>query len=81
MSTIWELICALDIWNCSKGQLDLNILIIRLLISTERGDEVVVFKNSTGRELTVLYAVDIGSWFPGSVGLMKMESRLQSFRT
>jgi hypothetical protein len=60
----------------------LKILAIRLLISTERGEEaVVVFKNKTGRELTVLYAVGIYSWFPGSVGLMKMESRPQSFMT
>jgi len=59
----------------------LKILAIRLLISTERGEAVVVFKNKTGRELTVLYAVGIYSWFPGSVGLMKMESRPQSFMT
>ena len=54
MSTIWEFIYALEILNYVKGQLDVNILDIRLLISTDTVDEVVAFKNNTGNELTAL---------------------------
>jgi hypothetical protein len=32
----------------------MNILEILLLISTDTGDEVVAFKNSTGKEFTAL---------------------------
>jgi hypothetical protein len=44
----------LDILNYFNWQLDVNILEIRLLMSTDTGDEVVAFKNNTGKELTAL---------------------------
>ena len=52
---------------------------ILLLILTEIGDDVVVLIINTGKELTALYAADICSWFPGKIGFMKIESKLQLF--
>ena len=49
-----------------------------MLILTEIGDRLVVFKNKTGKELTDLYNEGIYSELPGNTGFNIMESKLQS---
>ncbi len=54
MSTISEFIEAFEILYWSKGQLDVKIFEILLLISTEIGFRLVVLRNKTGNEFNAL---------------------------
>ena len=50
------------------------MFIIRLIISTEKLEGVDTFIKKTGKELTILYAFDTNSAFPGKVLFIKIES-------
>ena len=69
---------AFDILYFFNAQLYVNVFLILLFIFTEIGDTFVVFKNRTGKELTVLYNEGIYSELPGNMGFNIMESKLQS---